>query len=63
MSVDCFPLGSCKHLQSVEVELTPDDYFQGTKQPENMKLYEEKTSKLRVSFENVKHLLLSILVI
>ena len=55
MSVDCLPLGSCKHLQSLEVQLTPDDYFQGTRQPENLKLYEEKTNKLRVTFANVKN--------
>ena len=46
-----FP-GSCKYLKCVEIQLSAEDYFAGTKRPADMKRYKNETEKLKVCTDN-----------
>lgn len=39
---------SCKYLKCVEIQLSAEDYFAGTKRPADMKRYKNETEKLKV---------------
>ena len=64
--------GNCKYLKSVEIQISAEDYFEGTKRPGDMKRFKSEMEKLKVyrfrfnsyvmiSFSHLHHLDESIL--